>query len=370
MYCKNCGTELVEGAKFCRKCGAKVESEIPADDPKKVSLKKNVSEEKMNSNRLKNCPNCGAEIIEGMKFCQSCGTKLESGITSDELQKISLDKDLGNSKVNNTDEPKHFAYMACDNDNTKNIMGDKQKIDAEADEIINKIKEDKKRNKKKIIIAFAVTGIAVLVLISAPTISYMSKHHVDSISFQYDYTRVKIDGYAELTYDIYPENSNCNVTFESSDESIATVDNEGYITPVDSGKCEITVSAGEEEDTMALFVDDIENIKDEVDEIIIGSSTDSYYSTRVDYGTGELQLFFFSEGSVENADRTHWDTIKDSLEGASKEIYKMLENTAYSDWSATVYWVDDREESDFPDSNNFSYVIECENGECTFDGRE
>ena len=28
MMCKNCGNELVEGAKFCMECGTKVETEL------------------------------------------------------------------------------------------------------------------------------------------------------------------------------------------------------------------------------------------------------------------------------------------------------------------------------------------------------
>lgn len=49
MICKKCGSELKPQAKFCPKCGEKVE-------------------------KVKYCSNCGKVLEAGMKFCSSCGT--------------------------------------------------------------------------------------------------------------------------------------------------------------------------------------------------------------------------------------------------------------------------------------------------------
>lgn len=49
--CKNCGGEIADTAKFCLKCGTKVEHH-PF------------------------CPNCGTELKPNTKFCPSCGTAL------------------------------------------------------------------------------------------------------------------------------------------------------------------------------------------------------------------------------------------------------------------------------------------------------
>ena len=49
--CKNCGGEIADTAKFCLKCGTKVE-------------------------RHPFCPNCGTELKPNTKFCPSCGTAL------------------------------------------------------------------------------------------------------------------------------------------------------------------------------------------------------------------------------------------------------------------------------------------------------
>jgi predicted RNA-binding Zn-ribbon protein involved in translation (DUF1610 family) len=50
--CASCGAELRPGAKFCPKCGKKVEAE-----PR--------------------CASCGAELRPGAKFCPKCGKKVE-----------------------------------------------------------------------------------------------------------------------------------------------------------------------------------------------------------------------------------------------------------------------------------------------------
>lgn len=58
MECTNCGKLLNDSAKFCGKCGTKVEEVI------KESF----------------CSNCGYELVEDVKFCAGCGKP--SGITN------------------------------------------------------------------------------------------------------------------------------------------------------------------------------------------------------------------------------------------------------------------------------------------------
>lgn len=51
MQCKKCGAELMDGAKFCMKCGTKVEQEIL-------------------------CPQCGTKLPADAAFCFSCGNAM------------------------------------------------------------------------------------------------------------------------------------------------------------------------------------------------------------------------------------------------------------------------------------------------------
>ena len=74
--CKECGSELAEGAKFCGECGAKVPAPVKA-----AGLK---------------CPECGAELADGVKFCGECGCK---------MQKQGAKKSTGESGEINWDSP-------------------------------------------------------------------------------------------------------------------------------------------------------------------------------------------------------------------------------------------------------------------------
>ena len=52
MKCPNCQSELLEGARFCTTCGTPV-------TPAAATL---------------SCPQCGAELLEGARFCTTCGS--------------------------------------------------------------------------------------------------------------------------------------------------------------------------------------------------------------------------------------------------------------------------------------------------------
>jgi len=50
--CPNCGHKNIEGVKFCQECGTSL----------------------MTAARTKHCTSCGAEIAPGVRFCGECGT--------------------------------------------------------------------------------------------------------------------------------------------------------------------------------------------------------------------------------------------------------------------------------------------------------
>ncbi|MBQ7063895.1 MAG: SPFH domain-containing protein [Firmicutes bacterium] len=79
VKCPNCGAEVPAGAKFCLECGSKIvqlaENEMICPRCGKKTPKGKFCMEcgAPLSNR---CPNCGAEVPQGGKFCLECGTKL------------------------------------------------------------------------------------------------------------------------------------------------------------------------------------------------------------------------------------------------------------------------------------------------------
>ncbi|MBQ4108968.1 MAG: zinc ribbon domain-containing protein [Clostridia bacterium] len=80
-YCKKCGKELREGAKFCNKCGAVVpetKAEEKSIEEVKTTEKEKVGvvREKVYSGKIHKCPNCG-EILEKFSvYCPSCGKEI------------------------------------------------------------------------------------------------------------------------------------------------------------------------------------------------------------------------------------------------------------------------------------------------------
>ena len=78
--CPSCGKPLPPNAKFCLECGTKIEQLAPNEMVcpscgKKTPKGKFCME--CGHPLANSCPNCGAEIPQGAKFCLECGSKID-----------------------------------------------------------------------------------------------------------------------------------------------------------------------------------------------------------------------------------------------------------------------------------------------------
>ncbi len=95
MQCSYCGSDVKEGAKFCRECGKEIIVKTEALNSSLCSACGNVLDEgaafcnecghkvSNESNETENvsCPKCGKQLSENALFCGECGTTLASKIT-------------------------------------------------------------------------------------------------------------------------------------------------------------------------------------------------------------------------------------------------------------------------------------------------
>ena len=65
-HCPHCGMILEEGARFCKKCGGKIE------EPE-VEMEEEIVEELAAQPRI--CKGCGEVLEEDAVFCTNCGMK-------------------------------------------------------------------------------------------------------------------------------------------------------------------------------------------------------------------------------------------------------------------------------------------------------
>lgn len=70
-FCKNCGAQLKDGAKFCAKCGTPVEGAASSGTTSETRKQVFVN------SVVRKCPHCGAEVASDAIKCPECGFLLE-----------------------------------------------------------------------------------------------------------------------------------------------------------------------------------------------------------------------------------------------------------------------------------------------------
>lgn len=79
-YCRNCGTLLVDGAKFCQKCGCKTDSAENDYTKRQQEF----------TGKLYKCPRCGEVLDSFVRNCPACGLELRGAKAASAVREFAL----------------------------------------------------------------------------------------------------------------------------------------------------------------------------------------------------------------------------------------------------------------------------------------
>lgn len=197
------------------------------------------------------CQHCGATLEPGQAFCTSCGKALESE---------------GNQCLPATcpkcGQPIQDGHRFCPSCGASLGFDMPQRNNA-IDEYNSGVQK-RKSNKNTAVI---VGAVAVLICV-AVGFFMMQKSAVKEITLNETSIELRVDETKTVKYTITPaEASEKGVKWASSNETVATVNEEGKITAKGEGSCEITASAGSKSDSVLVTVvagPDFKKIYDEL----------------------------------------------------------------------------------------------------------
>lgn len=235
--CPFCKTDIKEGdsVKVCPACGIPHHESCWEENHGCTTF--GCSEqhyEAQHTNPTDVCQNCGAPLGDGQEFCPKCGTpknapkKNVCGKCGAELQ-----------------DGQEF----CPKCGQKAGLS----VDAGVNSAISQFNAGvEKKNKKKatlpiILGVVAVIAVTLFLLLRGPS--------VEEIVLSKSSIELKAGDSTSISYTISPDKAaDADVTWKSSNESVATVSSNGKITGKGEGSCTITVTAGGKTDTLTVTV--------------------------------------------------------------------------------------------------------------------
>lgn len=234
------------------------------------------------------CTNCGAPLGDGQNFCPKCGTP----------KAAAPKKNICGKCGNELQDGQEF----CPKCGQKAGLAMAPEVNTAINQFnANVQKKSKKSVKLPIILGvIATVVIALVLLLKGPS--------VDEIVLSKSSVELKAGDSTSVSYTIAPDKaSDVDVTWKSSNESVATVNSNGKITGKGDGSCTITVTAGGKSDSLTVTVKSGPDFK---------SLYNKYCkSTWADYG---------SDGSYLSIDTNPYDWDDDGL--AYPEAYYAIEN--------------------------------------------
>ncbi len=237
------------------------------------------------------CTKCGATLNESQMFCTACGEKAALHVESS--------------------------------------------INSAIDQFNSNIDNKKKKSKNKVIIPVAI-GAAVTMLIIL--IAIFSGPSVDSITLSNSDFELLIGKTVSASYTVEPaeSQSKVEVTWTSSNSSVATVSSTGTITAVGEGTCIITVTAKGKSDSLSVVV-------------IKGPDFNEFYDKYCEYTWADVA----SDGSWLDIDTNpyNWDddgvayldayyAVENVIEalGLPSSLFDDIGETSYNDGRQTKYY--------------------------------
>lgn len=185
------------------------------------------------------CSNCGAALNPGQAFCAVCGTPAPAPAPT--APQVKTCANCGNELQDDAGFCPKCGYKVSISE------------DVSASAAINQYNNNIQQPNKKKIIPIIIGAIAVIVVIAL--IIAFSGTPVEEVVLSESHIELKIDESEIISYTISPSDaSDADVTWTSSNTSIATVSSSGKITAKGEGSCTITITAGKKSDSLTVTV--------------------------------------------------------------------------------------------------------------------